>query len=46
MSSEDAALDVNQQQAEAQPVIQEKMVPQSEVDRLVGCREGKRTSSV
>ncbi len=41
MSSEDAALDVSQQQAEAQPVVQEKMVPQSEVDRLVGAVKAK-----
>lgn len=38
MSSEDIATDVSQHQAEAQPVIQEKMVPQSEVDRIVHAR--------
>ncbi len=39
MSSEDVAVDIGQQQAEAiAPVQQERMVPQSEVDRIVHAR--------
>ncbi len=38
MVSEDIATDLGQHQAENQPVQQEKMVPQSEVDRIVHAR--------
>lgn len=38
MSNEDIATDISQQEAVAQPVVQEKMVPQSEVDKIVHAR--------
>ncbi len=42
MSSEDVAVDIGQQQAEMQPpAMQEKMLPQSEVDKLVGAVRAK-----
>ncbi len=41
MSSEDVALDVSQQMGEQQPAIAEKMLPQSEVDKLVGAVRAK-----
>lgn len=42
MSSEDVATDIGQQQAEQiTPVMQEKMLTQSEVDRIVGAAKAK-----
>ncbi len=38
MSSEDVAEDMSQQIAESQPVVQEKMVPQSKVNEIVAAK--------
>lgn len=46
MSDIDVATDMGQNQGEAQPVIQEKMLPQSEVDRLVGAVRAKERASI
>ena len=42
MSSEDVATDIGQNQAEAQ----EKMLPQSEVDRIVGARVARERAQM
>lgn len=46
MSDVDVATDLSQNQAEAAPVVQEKMLPQSEVDKLVGAVRAKERASI
>ena len=46
MSDMDVATDIGQNQAEAAPVLQEKMLPQSEVDKIVGAVRAKERAQM